>query len=132
MTLRNQVLVIDDDDELRETIVEVLADTGFAVAQADNGAVALSLLQASDALPSVILLDLMMPVMNGWEFREAQLGDPRLAAIPVVLMTASRDLKGLDVDQVLRKPATLDDLVKAIGRFAATRPGEPGAHDRDG
>lgn len=121
MVIRNEVLVVDDDDELRETIVEVLTDVGFAVRHADNGAVALAQLRAAEALPAVILLDLMMPKMNGWEFRAAQRQDPRLAAVPVVVMTASRDVQGLDADHVLRKPVSLDDLVQAIARFAARR-----------
>jgi len=120
MTLRNQVLVIDDDDELRETIVEVLVDTGFVVGQADNGAVALGLLRGAEALPSVILLDLMMPEMNGWEFREAQLGDPRLAAIPVVIMTAHPATGPLPAParEILRKPFASATLLAAIARCA--------------
>jgi CheY-like chemotaxis protein len=116
------ILVIDDDDELRGTIVEVLVDTGLEVRQAQNGAVALKRLREAAVLPAVILLDLMMPEMNGWEFRTAQLADPQLAAIPVVVMTASRDLKGVQADDVLRKPATLNDLIKAVSRFVAPRP----------
>ncbi len=128
MTVRNQVLVVDDDDDLRETIVEILADTGFDVRQAENGAAALTWLRETHGTPSVILLDLMMPGMNGWEFREAQLRDARLGGIAGVGMTASRDLKGIQANAVLSKPVTLDDLVKAVARYAP-QPDEPARDD---
>src|SRR5438045_1700164 len=81
-----RVLVVDDDDDIRESIISLLEDEGIGVAGANNGEAALSYLRASSP-PTFILLDLMMPVMDGAEFRAEQVRDGRLAAIPVVVLS---------------------------------------------
>jgi CheY-like chemotaxis protein len=88
MTLRPTVLVVDDDHDLRESVMELLEDHGYRAVGAVDGREALYLLHTAPAKPNVILLDLMMPVMDGLRFREEQLGDPEIAPIPVIVMTA--------------------------------------------
>ena len=81
------ILVVDDDADIRDSVAEVLEDAGYRVQQAANGREALDYLQAS-AYPCIILLDLMMPVMDGPQFRAAQQSKPTLAGIPVVVISA--------------------------------------------
>lgn len=109
------VLVIDDTPVIREEIAERLEQEGYATEGAADGQDALNKLEQGP-LPDVILLDLMMPRMNGLEFRERQLADPRLAEIPVVLMTAHRtiDAKGLRLKNLLLKPFGTEQLLEAI------------------
>ena len=117
-TQARKVLVIDDDDDLCDTLRELLEEHGHAVACASNGRQALDLLHAASPLPDVILLDLMMPVMNGWDFRGVQKRDPALASIPVVVITATgsaRERVGLmGVEEILLKPIHLDQLLAVI------------------
>jgi CheY-like chemotaxis protein len=83
-----RVLVVDDDASFRSALREHLETEGYAVSEAANGLAALGRLR--DGLrPSVIIFDLMMPVMDGWDFRDGQLNDPDLRDIPVVLVTAA-------------------------------------------
>jgi CheY-like chemotaxis protein len=110
-----RVLVVDDDRDIRELLVELLASEGYEVASAADGRRALA--EARSRRPDVILLDLMMPVMSGWEFREAQLRDPELAGIPVVVVTAFED--SLEGAVLLRKPFLVEDVLDAVQRLAA-------------
>jgi two-component system chemotaxis response regulator CheY len=114
------VLVVDDDDEIRSTIFDALQDEGYHVEAAANGAAGLALLR-DGFRPCVILLDLAMRVMDGWDFRAAQLLDPTLSSIPVVVMSGvgfsvdtMRSQFG-DVD-VLPKPVAVEDLFATIQR----------------
>lgn len=103
-------------------MVELLEEEGFTVASAENGRVALDQLQKG-LRPLVILLDLMMPEMDGWDFRAAQKNDPALREIATVVLTGSgfetktlsRQLGGLEV---VRKPVDADDLVAMVRRFS--------------
>ena len=83
-----QILIIEDDASIRDMLSECLADEGYEVLTACDGRQGLELLRASAATPDLILLDLAMPVMSGWEFLEIQRDDPRLAAIPLVVLSA--------------------------------------------
>ena len=83
------LLLVEDDDDLREDFALILRSRGYRVEVAANGAEALARLRARAPLPCIILLDLMMPVMSGWELRSAQLADPVLAGIPVIVLTAA-------------------------------------------
>ncbi|HVV52843.1 MAG TPA: response regulator [Polyangia bacterium] len=109
---------MEDDADIREVMTAVLEDRGFSVICAPNGRAGLEQLRAG-ATPEVIVLDLMMPVMDGWAFREAQLSDPRLADIPTVVITAS----GFHPESIrqelgevgyLAKPMTPSALIAAI------------------
>jgi CheY-like chemotaxis protein len=124
------VLVVEDDDDIRESIVDVLEAEGYAVEHAAHGADALELLRRHGAqLPCVILLDLMMPVMNGWEFRALQREDDRLASIPVVVLSgdarAADDAANLGCAAALSKPVSLDDLLALVARFCPTEAPAP-------
>jgi CheY-like chemotaxis protein len=117
---RHKVLVVEDDTEIREALVELLEDQGCDVVEAANGERALAYLRSTDALPCLILLDLMMPVMDGHAFREAQFQDPVLASIPVVVVSAHRDVQGnaeqLKAATFIKKPPRLEELVSAIAQ----------------
>jgi CheY-like chemotaxis protein len=113
------VLVIDDDRDIRDTIQELLEGEGYSVATAENGAAALQKLR--HVRPQLILLDLMMPVMDGASFREAQMNDESLAAIPTVVMSARNDpgkeAGPLLVRACLSKPIELDDLLALVAHY---------------
>jgi CheY-like chemotaxis protein len=109
------ILVVDDDREIRELIAEVLALDGYRVTTAPNGKVALE--QAREDPPDVIVLDLMMPVMCGWEFLEALRQDPSLAPIPVIVDTASPDSQVEGAAAILRKPFEVGALLAAASRL---------------
>ncbi len=86
MTPGQYILVVDDDDDFREALSEVLAEAGYPVQQAENGEVALS--RAEDEQPGIVLLDLKMPVLDGWGVMERMRGDPRSAAVPILILSA--------------------------------------------
>ncbi len=108
------VLVVDDDFDIRECISELLAAEGFDVHSASNGREGLDLLET--AHPGVVVLDLMMPVVNGWEFLEEQKRRPDVARVPVVVVTASDSTP--DVACILRKPIDIDELFEAVESLA--------------
>src|SRR3954454_8192873 len=83
------ILIVDDDNDVRSALSEMLEEEGFAVEGAHNGREALARLRAGEVHPAVILLDLMMPGMDGWDFRTEQMRDPTLAGVPVVIVSAS-------------------------------------------
>jgi len=116
LALASRVLVIEDHVDLREMLAMMLADEGYAVDVAANGAEALERL--GEACPAVILLDLMMPVMNGDEFRRRQLADARYAHVPVICMTAAHDGEAraarLHVDEYLQKPVDFEHLLTVV------------------
>ena len=87
-TILSTILIVDDDTDVRRALTELLEDEGYAVAGAANGLAALNMMRGG-VRPSLILLDLMMPGMNGWDFRNAQLRDPELSDVPVVVVSAS-------------------------------------------
>jgi CheY-like chemotaxis protein len=110
-----RVLVIENDRELRECIQHVLEDEGFPTIVADHGHSALEVLRSDDGLPDVIVLDMMMPIMNGWDFLETARKDPRLVSIPVVVITGMAERMDRSfVSRALRKPVNLDDLLDAV------------------
>lgn len=113
----NGVLVVDDDDDIRNDLAEMLREEGFAVETAADGEEALRRLRAGSR-PRLILLDLMMPKMNGWDFRAEQRRDPLLAAIPVAIISGvpKPNDGGAFLDTVawLRKPFDLDLLMATI------------------
>jgi len=115
---RRRVLIVDDDRDIRETLEEILAAEGYAVVTARNGLEALALARSDP--PSMILLDLFMPVMDGAEFRGRQLGDAGLADIPVVVVSAATDLeervRPLGVAAWLEKPLHIDELIALVAR----------------
>ena len=121
-----RILVVDDDDDIRETLRQVLADEGYAVDTAMNGLEALNQLRSATPPPSLILLDLMMPVLNGFEFQLAKSRDPLLASIPVIIVSASLDARARTRSMhpigVLEKPISLEALLASVARHAPLTP----------
>jgi CheY-like chemotaxis protein len=119
-----EILLIEDDHDIADSVAEALTDEGHRVAMVANGREALTWLEAHPP-PKVILLDLMMPVMDGWQFRDLQKQDPRFAAIPIVVMSACTgraDVARLAADDVLAKPVDLHRLHAAVQRFLHAEP----------
>jgi CheY-like chemotaxis protein len=108
------LLVVEDDPDIREALAHLLGDLGFVVHQASNGSEALGKLRAMRRLPEALVLDLMMPVMTGWEFREAQLADTRLRSIPVIVISASGAVSSLPADAFLEKPFELGEFAQVV------------------
>ncbi len=116
-TRRQQILLVEDDQGIREALRGVLEDEQFAVTTADDGLEALRLLRGG-ATPDLIILDLRMPVMDGWRFRTEQKADPLLAGIPVLAISAdgSPQAAAIDAAAYLRKPLTTDKLLSTVAR----------------
>jgi CheY-like chemotaxis protein len=112
-------LVVDDDPDIRDSLREVLEDEGYPVSCVGNGREALDHLQAASPRPCVILLDLMMPVMDGWQFRKEQKKlAPELANIPLVVITATGKRPVLvDAAELVMKPLDLNRLFEAVERY---------------
>jgi DNA-binding response OmpR family regulator len=112
------VLIVEDDADLREMMAQLLTLEGFAAATASNGREALTYLR-TNAAPDVILLDLMMPVMDGWEFRREQQRDREMAGVPVIILSALDQPRGADLagDAFLKKPLDFDRLLELIRRY---------------
>jgi CheY-like chemotaxis protein len=115
-----KVLIVEDDEELRHALQASLEDEGYRVECAADGEEALDLLLANPD-PYLILLDLLMPRMNGWEFRARQLSDPRLSHYPVVIMSATENLEEAAISgaDVLHKPIALPQLIATVARHLA-------------
>lgn len=112
------VLIVEDDADLREMMAQLLQLEGFQAETASNGREALQYLQQGDR-PDVILLDLMMPIMDGWEFRRLQMRDPVLKSVPVVVLSALDATRAVDLDGAafLKKPLDFDRLLELVRRF---------------
>jgi CheY-like chemotaxis protein len=116
------ILVVDDDEAIRLAVALALREAGYEVATACNGRQALDWLHEHETHPCVILLDLMMPVMDGRAFREEQLRDPVLSQVPVVVLTAdgraaAQRASNSDFAPRLAKPIRLDTLLNVIAGY---------------
>ncbi len=109
-----QILIVEDDDDLRAVVSEMLKQLGYSVATAINGRDALDYLRAHRA-PGLIVLDLMMPVMDGVEFCRRRLRDPALRSIPLFLFTArGQSIANVSAVKVLRKPLVVEEFIDAV------------------
>jgi len=115
---KHLVMVVDDDDDIRDTLAGLLEDEGYEVAAFPTGRDAFEALKRG-LDPRVILLDLMMPLMDGAEFRRAQLADPSLQAIPVILITAAglERVRRSEYSEVLRKPLKIDRVLEVVAGY---------------
>jgi two-component system, chemotaxis family, chemotaxis protein CheY len=116
-----RILVVEDDLDLGETVCEVLKMSGYRASHATDGLVALQML-GMGVLHDLILLDLMMPRMDGWAFRQAQLRDNKIKDIPVVVLSAMGKIaKPIEADLVLRKPVAPETLLETVERIVRRR-----------
>jgi CheY-like chemotaxis protein len=119
MDSRKLVLVVDDEELIREVLRLALESHGYSVALAADGKEALEFL-SKDIRPCVMLLDLMMPVMDGWALMKTLASDTQLADIPVVIVTAfSERAHSIKFKEILYKPVELDTLYSVVGRYCA-------------
>jgi CheY-like chemotaxis protein len=131
---RLPILVVDDDPDIRETLREVIAAEGFVVACAANGRSALDML-GEGLRPSLVVLDLMMPVLSGWEVLAAIRADRAFADLPVAVVSAAGGRAPAGATCFLRKPIDLDTLIDLVRdpreRAARRRERLPGVPDRE-
>ena len=121
MTAERGILLIDDDPDIRDALGECLRDEGYEVYPAEHGRAALDLLEHG-LRPGVILLDLMMPVMNGFEFLEALHARPECQHVRVLILSANQGYQAADfvgVFQMLRKPVRVEHLCRELERALA-------------
>jgi CheY-like chemotaxis protein len=115
------ILIVDDDAGIRQLLLLFLEHKGYSAKSVSNGLEALNQLQHDQPLPRLILLDLMMPVMDGATFRQAQLADSRIAAIPVVVLSAAENIEAqtplLTADAYVPKPIEFDSLLQIVERY---------------
>jgi CheY-like chemotaxis protein len=112
------VLIVDDDADVRDAFRSILESEGYAIATVENGQEALDYL-SDHSRPCVIVLDLMMPVLNGWDFLASQQSDPALATIPVVVVSSAGETcrRHLGHCEELPKPVGFDRLVATVARY---------------
>jgi CheY-like chemotaxis protein len=115
------ILIVDDDPAIRRVVADILEMSSYGVREAANGAEALDDVRTSP--PALVLLDLMMPVMDGWEFLRRCRSDQACGRVPVAVMSAARDAGAisdeLGASAFLPKPFELDDILTIVSRFAA-------------
>lgn len=127
----DSILLVEDDASIREMLKLMLELEGYTVSTAENGAEGLTELKklVQKERPCLILLDLMMPVMNGWQFLEVVGQDKMLAAIPVVIVTAfSNKSKTVQSSGVIKKPIEIDALYSMVHRYCGHASRETAAH----
>jgi CheY-like chemotaxis protein len=118
--MASSILVVEDDANARAVLIELLELNGYSAAPAANGREALERLRYAP-LPALIILDLMMPEMDGWEFRRRQVSDRRLARVPVLVVSAAEQPE-IDANGILTKPIDIDYLLRLVGQYAWPRP----------
>ena len=123
------ILIVEDDNQLRDVLHIVLTEEGFHVEEAPHGQAAMDQLEAakhSHKLPAMIILDLNMPVVDGWTVAKWLDADPQLGDIPVIVTSATREqgeaAKALHADAYLVKPFTTDEIVGLVELFSLLRP----------
>src|SRR5882672_10105751 len=115
-----RILVVEDDSDAREALVDILEVSGYSAIPAENGKKALEYLEGATP-PALIILDLLMPVMDGWEFRTRQMQNPHFANVPVIVVTAfSR--ADVDANDILVKPIDVDRLLLLIKHYVDVEP----------
>ena len=118
--MHQQILIEADDPGSREALTALLRDEGYGVTDVDSATEALDYLRRSDRLPELMVLDLMMPGMDGWDFRHAQKADPKLARIPVIAISAAGKLPDADVS--FRKPLNYEEFLNAGEQYVGPAP----------
>lgn len=118
-----QILIIEDDRSISDALCELLESEGYSVQCAFNGQEGLDALQGARTLPCVILLDLMMPVKDGFQFRNEQLSNPKISSVPVVVMSADGHIQEkkarIGALEYIRKPVDVETYLKVVSRFCS-------------
>ena len=123
MTPGQYILVVDDDDDFREALSEVLTDAGYPVQKAENGEVALK--KVSEEAPGIVLLDLKMPVLDGWGVMERMRNEPRSAAVPILILSAygfEWEAELLGAQGYIPKSVGLDEILDRVRKAAGSPP----------
>lgn len=118
------ILIVDDDPGILDFITQSLEGEGYQVSGAANGEDGLAIMRDKATRPCLVLLDMAMPIMNGWEFRKSQLNDDALRTIPVIVLTADRQAAekaaDLQADGFLEKPLGLTTLLDIVKRYCSS------------
>jgi CheY-like chemotaxis protein len=118
-----KVMVVEDDAMIRASLVELLEGEGYEVIGVENGQAAMNYLKSSEVLPGVILLDVMMPIMDGWQFRTQQLSDSKISKIPVIVVTADGNAQDkadvMSAQGWVNKPFKIDDILESVAKHMA-------------
>ena len=117
------ILVVDDDDDFREALSEVLTGAGYPVQQAENGELALE--RVADEAPGIVLLDLKMPVLDGWGVMERMRGDARSSAIPILILSAygfEWEAELLGAQGYIPKSVGMDEILERVRKAAGSPP----------
>ncbi|MBN8554954.1 MAG: response regulator [Deltaproteobacteria bacterium] len=118
--MKKRILIVEDDRAIQESLRSLLAEEGFDSISAFNGQEATTYLESlnKNELPDLILLDLMMPIKDGFSFRLEQRDDPKISHIPVVIMTATSETKEvqklLEIETLIKKPFDMETILKAV------------------
>ncbi len=123
MTPGQYILVVDDDDDFREALSEVLTEAGYPVQQAENGEVALA--KAADEAPGIVLLDLKMPVLDGWGVMERMRNEPRSAAVPILILSAygfEWEAELLGAQGYIPKSVGMEEILERVRKAAGPPP----------
>ncbi len=116
------ILIVDDDPDLRATVRAVLENEGYRTAEAEDGREALAFIQGAEDKPALLLLDLMMPTMDGWQLRARLRADSALATIPIVIMTAHAGVlravsNAKPEPRVIPKPLDVERLLQIVATY---------------
>jgi len=123
MTPGQYILVVDDDHDFREALFEVLTEAGYPVQQAENGELALQ--RVADEAPGIVLLDLKMPVLDGWGVMERMRGDARSSAIPILILSAygfEWEAELLGAQGYIPKSVGMDEILERVRKAAGPPP----------
>lgn len=119
--MQKTILIIEDDNEIRQTMVDVLEDEGFQVLSAENGLEGLKILNQYETAPCLIIVDWMMPILDGDGFRQEQLKSEKFAAVPTVLFSANGQISqkaiGAGYEEFIRKPIDLERLFELTSKY---------------
>ncbi|WP_242340581.1 MULTISPECIES: response regulator [Anaeromyxobacter] len=123
MTPGQYILVVDDDDDFREALSEVLSEAGYPVQKAENGEIALQ--RVADEAPGIVLLDLKMPVLDGWGVMERMRGDAKSSAVPILILSAygfEWEAELLGAQGYIPKSVGMDEILERVRKAAGPPP----------
>jgi len=118
--MKKKIFIVEDDEAIRESLIELLEGEGYEISAAEDGQVAIDHLQSMVELPNLILLDLMMPIKDGFQFCIEKEQNEKLSRIPVVIMSADGQIKEKQeqarASGYIRKPVDIDEILRAVRR----------------